>query len=150
MRSLRVVADLAVQSSSGDRIAPVEVKNQQNLTVEAATERRDNLLADNPLGLHPRFFLLLSQDAGYLWDLDAPAPGPVAVFPMSKIVRRYLPSFADGQRLVERQLNLAVIPWLWDLVDGAVEVAEEPESTLADTDFLRATKGGRAETEVAA
>ena len=70
-------ADIAVQSSDGRLLAVVEIKNREHLTAEVATVIRRNLIAH---GLVPEleYFLLLSQDRGYLWaglslpQLEAP------------------------------------------------------------------------------
>ncbi|HET8852453.1 MAG TPA: hypothetical protein VFN02_07995, partial [Ktedonobacteraceae bacterium] len=92
--------DILVRDPDGFPIAIVEIKNRQNLSRDVATELRRSMVAH---GLPARvpYFLLLSQDVGYLWkdvkqtDLDAP---PTYEFPMDKVVTRYLKEDSE-QRL---------------------------------------------------
>lgn len=87
------IPDLVIKDTKGTPVAAIEVKSRYNLPVDAATEIRRNMLAR---GLPARipYFLLLSQDEGYLWkssgnaDPDAP---PTYHFPMTSVIHRYSP-----------------------------------------------------------
>ena len=136
-------ADIAVQSSDGRLLAVVEIKNREHLTAEVATVIRRNLIAH---GLVPEleYFLLLSQDRGYLWaglslpQLEAP---PKAAFSMSPVISRYVPPRDSSDRLRELELELLVVHWLTELAAGACDPTQEPESILAGTGFLKAIQG---------
>ncbi|HVB72500.1 MAG TPA: hypothetical protein VNE38_02995, partial [Ktedonobacteraceae bacterium] len=58
--------DILIQSPQGKPIAVVEVKNRQHFSRDIAREYRRNLLTH---GFYPHgpYFLLTSQDKGYLW-----------------------------------------------------------------------------------
>jgi hypothetical protein len=83
------------------------------------------------------YFLLLSQDVGFLWkeakevDLDAP---PTYEFPMDTVVTRYLKE-ASERRLYESILELVIFQWLNDLATNSGNEDEEPEKTLARAGF---------------
>jgi len=140
--------DILVRDPDGFPIAIVEIKNRQNLSRDVATELRRSMVAH---GLPARvpYFLLLSQDVGYLWkdvkqtDLDAP---PTYEFPMDKVVTRYLKEDSE-QRLYESILELLVFQWLNDLATNPGNVSEEPEKTLALSGFSQSIKDATILTE---
>lgn len=140
--------DILIRSAEGNPIAVVEVKNQQNLSRDVATKLRRNMVAHGLLPQIP-YFLLTSQDVGYLWkepkqvSLDAP---PTYEFPMDKVVARYLKR-EPGQRLHGAELELVVLQWLTDLALGTQKVVEEPEKTLALSGFNESIKGATVLTE---
>src|SRR5947209_667162 len=140
--------DILIRSPQGYPIAVVEVKNQQNLSRDVATKFRRNMVAHGLLS-HVPYFLLTSQDVGFLWkepknnNLDAP---PTFEFPMDKVVTRYLKR-EPGQRLYGAELELLVLQWLTDLSKGTQKVVEEPEETLALSGFNDSIKGATILTE---
>ncbi|HEX6797125.1 MAG TPA: hypothetical protein VF116_05345 [Ktedonobacterales bacterium] len=144
-------ADFRITARDGAPVALVEIKNRQNLSPDVAIQYRRNLLVHGAL---PRssFFLLLSQDRGYIWkdasatDLDA---APTQTFPMSHVVERYSLIPSDG-RLTGTAFALLVLPWLNDLSSGRRDDCQEPETSLAQTGFLDAIRGGHVELGVAA
>lgn len=89
------------------------------------------------------YFLLLSQDVGYLWkepkqgNADAP---PTYEFPMSPIVTRYLRR-DPNERLYGAELELLALQWLTDLTLKPERDTEEPEKTLARAGFNEAIRG---------
>jgi len=95
------------------------------------------------------YFLILSQDMGFLWkevkqaDLDVP---PTYEFPMDKVVTRYLKE-DSGQRLYGSILELLVFQWLNDLATRPGNETEEPEKTLALSGFSQAIKDATILTE---
>ncbi len=60
--------DLLIENSDGDPIALVEVEAMSNLTRDEAIEIRRNIVARS-LPAHIPYFLLLSQDVGFLWKV---------------------------------------------------------------------------------
>jgi hypothetical protein len=134
--------DILVRSPEGYPIAVVEVKNQQNLSRDVAMKLRRNMVAHGLLPQVP-FFLLASQDVGFLWkepkyvSYDIP---PTYEFPMDKVVARYLKR-EPGERLYGAELELVLLQWLIDLTQGAHKNVEEPEKTLALSGFSESIKG---------
>ena len=128
--------DLLIKSSDGSPIAIVEVKSRQNLSRDVATEIRRNMLSGGLPAQIP-YFLLLSQDVGYLWKgskQDSPDAPPMYEFPMDKVVTRYS-NREPSQRLYEAELELLVLQWLTNLSTKPQEATEEPEKTLARSGF---------------
>lgn len=139
--------DLVVQAADGNVIAMVEVKNMEGLTAEIAATIRRNLVARSRPDWWSPFFMVVSQEAGFLWDQRSLPPDsvplPTAEFPMAPVVARYLPSFVGGPRLSGSQLELAVGPWLSDLAWNVDDRPDEPEAALAGTGFVEMIRGGR-------
>lgn len=154
MQAVQIRADIKVQDSDGGDLALVEVKNRTGLSPDIAATLRRNLLAHGLASQNVRFFLLVSQDVGYLWDQDDPQnidyASPTVEFPMVSVIDHYLPSLGSSDRLSESQVELVVTQWLWDLANGANDRPLEPELALSNTDFLRLIQGGRLVTEVEA
>jgi hypothetical protein len=152
MQTLQRRVDVVVHDADRNVLALVEVKNRQGLSPEVAASFRRNLMTHGIVYGWSRFFLIVSQDTGFLWDQMSLPPGdgsaPTAAFPMASVVRHYLPSFADGAWLSGSQLELAVVQWLWDLARDAESRPREPEAALGETEFLRLIKGGRVDTEI--
>ena len=140
--------DILIKDPDGYPIAVVELKNRQDLSRDVATEIRRNMLAR---GLPSRvpYFLLLSQDVGFLWkesklvDPDAP---PTYEFPMNNVVTRYLKEDSE-RRLYESILELIVFQWLNDLATNPGNVDQEPEKTLALSGFSQSIKDATILTE---
>jgi hypothetical protein len=147
-----VRTDLVVQAADGDIVALVEVKNVEGLSAEIAATIRRNLIAHGRVNWWSPFFLVVSQETGFLWDQRSLPPDlrplPTAEFPMAPVVERYLPSFVGGPRLSGSQLELAVQQWLWDLAGGVQDRPREPDVALAETGFLEMVRGGRVSTEI--
>ena len=134
MRSFR--PDLVIENADGHPIAVVEVKSRLNLSSDVATEMRRNIM-ERGLPEHIPYFLLLSQDVGYLWKESKQASSsedPSYVFPMDKVIARYSKRVSD-RRLYETELSLLVLQWLTHLSTEASEMSEEPEKTLALSGF---------------
>lgn len=143
--------DFRVTTHDGSLAAIVELKNRQNLSPDVAIEYRRNLLVHGALPRSP-FFLLLSQDMGYLWKDASPTAldvAPTRAFPMTDVVKRYRVTQLDG-RLAGIAFALLVLPWLNDLSSGRRNYSQEPEKSLAQTGFLDAIKGGNIELGAAA
>ncbi|MGH2496945.1 MAG: hypothetical protein ACRDIV_19755 [Ktedonobacteraceae bacterium] len=145
MTTSRRIVDILIQSPDGDTIAVVEVKNLRNLSPDEATQIRRNL-ADFGVPVHVPFFMLLSQDVGFLWkdskyeNLDAP---PMYTFPMENVVARYSDR-KPGERLYEAEFEILALRWLNQLTIKSHNSDEEPEKTLALSGFDEAIKGAYA------
>lgn len=146
-----LLPDILVSDSSGTPVAAVEIKNREQLTPRVAATLRRNLIVHGYVPPTP-YFLLLSQDVGYLWkdvqpqDRDAAPNYQLAI---DRIVARYLGSGA-GRRLSGAELELVILQWLIELTFELGEPQEEPERTLALSGFLAAIHGGRVVAEAAA
>lgn len=82
--------DILIKSLEDEPIAAIEVKNRQNLSKDVATELRQNLLEFGLQSQAP-YFLLLSQDVGYLWknsDQQSPLAPPDYEFSMDNVITR--------------------------------------------------------------
>lgn len=137
-------SDITIQDRAGRTVAVVEVKNQSGLSTEAATDLR-RTLADYGLFFSAPYFLLLSQQRGYLWTpKEALDPGaqPSYTFPMQQVVAKYWPGLPSTERLRSSELELMVRNWLTALTWGAADAREEPDRTLALAGFLESIRDG--------
>lgn len=143
--------DILITGQEGIPIAAVEVKNRERTSPDVARVLRRNLIVHGYLPPTP-YFLLVSQDVGYLWtnvkaeDTDVP---PSYEFPMTNVILRYLRS-QPLRRLSGNELELVILEWLIELTVDHREPREEPESTLATAGFDGAIKGGRVVAEAVA
>jgi hypothetical protein len=138
-----VEADILVRNSNGKSILVAEVKNRQNLSPDIATALRRNLAVHNLLP-SSAYFLLASQDVGYLWkaaDSSMPDTPPTAQFSMSDIIARYFPGVGSQERLRETELEMLLLQWLQDLAGPNGNTPVEPEATLARTGLLEDLRG---------
>jgi len=145
MTTSRRIVDILIQGPDGDTIAVVKAKNLRNLSRDEATQIRRNL-ADYGVPIQVPFFMLLSQDIGFLWkdskdeNLDAP---PMYTFPMNNVVARYSDRKA-GERLYEAEFEILALRWLNHLTVNSQNNSDEPERTLALAGFDEAIKGAYA------
>lgn len=136
------VPDLVIKGSDGSSIAIIEVRTRTNMSREVAMDIRLNMI-EVGLPFQVPFFLLVSQDIGYLWkdtktsEPDAP---PVSEFSMRNVIERYSIKNLE-QRLYSHELELVVYHWLTNLSRPFQEEAEEPEKTLALFGFNDAIGG---------
>jgi hypothetical protein len=142
-------ADILLRNTSGEAIAVVEAKGAMKLTAALAMDIRRRMLSHG-LPAHLPYFLLLSQERGYVWQ-DSPAlrpdTPPTAEFPMAEVVTRYFPE-SPGARLHGVQLELLLVQWLTDLSAGASAPRSEPERTLQKVGFLDAVREAQVMHEV--
>ncbi len=107
--------DILVRTTAGAPLAVVEITNPVGLTVERATENRRAYVEHGITAVAP-FFLLVSQDVGYLWREPAAVDAPPDVtFPMDDLVRHYFPAGLPGARLLSRSVEAVVYQWFSDL-----------------------------------
>jgi len=129
--------DLVLKHSDGTPIAIVEVKSWQDLTEDVAMEMKRNMVEDG-LPIKIPYFLLLSQDFGYLWSEDKlsdPNAPPSYEFPMDNVVKRYIKKEDWRRRLYKSELELLILQWLINLSKKPQMMTEEPEKTLDRAGF---------------
>ena len=135
-------ADILIRDANGKTLAVVEVKNMQNLSRDEAMQLRRNL-TDFGVPFQAPFYLLLSQDVGFLWkdssyeNLDML---PMYEFPMEDVVARYSHGKA-GERLYGAVFEILALRWLINLASQSQTANQEPEKTLAQSGFLNAVQG---------
>lgn len=135
-------ADILIRDANGKTLAVVEVKNIQNLSRDEAMQLRRNL-TDFGVPFQAPFYLLLSQDVGFLWkdssyeNLDVP---PMYQFPMEDVVARYSHGKA-GERLYGAVFEILALRWLNNLTSQPPIIDKEPERTLAQAGFINAIQG---------
>jgi hypothetical protein len=136
-------ADILVCNSKGKPVLVAEVRNRQELSAGVATALRRNLAAHNLLP-SADYFLLASQDFGYLWnasDAAKPDAPPTAQFPMSDVIKRYHPKVRPEERLGGTELEMVLLHWLNDLAGPNGNPPAEPEAMLARTGLLEELRG---------
>jgi hypothetical protein len=135
-------SDLILRLTDGTVSALVEAKNRQGWTPDLAIRYRRNLLAHGMVD-EARYFLLLSQDRGFLWEpslatsYDRP---PDLSFAVSPVIDRYVPNAQLNGRLTEGGLTIVVTQWLSDLAAGRYQSDVEPERSLGNHGFLEAIR----------
>jgi hypothetical protein len=138
-------ADLAIHSPNGHLIALVEVKNIERFDLAAASGIRRNLATYSSLPEAP-YFLLVSQDQGYLWSgervggLDAI---PMIEFSMQPVMQRYYANGTNPRRMSGSELEYVVFQWLTELAWLRQASSESQAVPLHDSVFAEAIQGGR-------
>ena len=134
--------DLVIQSAEGNPIALVEVANPHYLSRDVATEIHRSIMKRG-LPRHVPYFLLLSQDKGYLWkdlnDENQDTP-PNYEFSMNNVVSRYAAE-KPNRRIYTEVLEFLVLQWLTTLADSEQNGGEEPENILSLSGFNDSIKG---------
>ena len=141
-------ADIVLRGCEGRVVAIVEVKNRPNLTPADAAIIRRNLTAEG-ISCTPVFFLIVSQEVGYLWkgshqyhDTDTPLEAePDYQFPMQEVFARYFSKETPMIWLREAEFSLVLLQWLSDMSRGLADVDKEPQRALAQIGFVNAVCG---------
>jgi hypothetical protein len=142
--SVSIEADVLVQGQDGFPIAVVEVKNREGLTAEIAKGIRRNLVAHGFLLQQVPYFLVVSQDAGFLWTQRTPfgqSDPPTVEFPMHPVISYYGRWLALGERLSGSALEIVVANWLADESIGRGPVLAETTEPLSEIGLLDAIRG---------
>jgi hypothetical protein len=135
----RVQADLLIQDKQGRVIAVVELKNRLQFSPQLAAELRRNMIVHGLGELKP-YFLILSQDKGYLWKPnDSVNAMPSYSFSTSSIFPSNISELIGSRRLPERELEFFVLQWLTELTKRPVQVGAH-ENELARSGFLDAIR----------
>lgn len=133
-------SDILIRDVAGKTLAVVEVKNVQNLSRDEAIQLRRNL-TDFGIPFQAPFYLLLSQDMGFLWknssyeNLDEP---PMYEFPMENVVARYSHGKA-GERLYGAVFEIIALRWLINLTSKPQATSQKKLSL--NQDFYMKFKG---------
>ena len=139
--SLRLNPDITIRKRDGSPIAIVEVKNKRELTEADASFLRGGFLAHGLMEDIP-YFLVLSQDVGYLWHQEAPATGAdvdaFTRFSMDAVLRRFVSEADREVRLHGAELELVVWQWLTEIAGNGLNADREPECQLRSSGFLDA------------
>ena len=136
------IPDLVIKNFNDDSVAVVEIQSRTNMSRDIAIDIRRNMI-EAGLPFNIPFFLLVSQDIGYLWkDTKGSEPYelPVSEFSMRNVIERYSIRNLE-QRLYGYELRLVVYHWLTNLTKSSQKNIEEPEKTLAHFGFDDAIRG---------
>lgn len=128
--------DLVLVDAAGKPVATVEVRNPSVLTLPEASVVRDRFAEY----IRARFFLIVSQTRGFLFDQETQEYPPAAEFEMIDVVRRYYPPATEHQRFKGTELELIVQQWLRDLTHGDPPDPVPAEVALRDAGFLDAVR----------
>jgi hypothetical protein len=133
--------DILVTDAESRPIAVVEVKNKVGLSRDDATRLlRD--LTTYPSLPDAAYYLVVSQEHGYLWKAPLVAGAPPTVqFAMDSVIERYGPALAENRRLRGGDVTVAVARWLIRLANEKSDVHNDPESAVRDTGFIAAMQG---------
>lgn len=137
-------ADISVHDREGSPIALVEVKNRQGLNAEVATNVRRNLVAHGLMSQRVPFFLVVSQDVGFVWmqrPQNLPDDPPTVEFPMRPVVSHYVQWLVANERLGGSALEFVVATWLADLSIGREPDVPETNNPLTEIGFFEAIRG---------
>ena len=138
--SLRLNPDITIRKRDGRPIAIVEVKNKRALTEADASFLRRSFLAHGLIEDIP-YFLVLSQDVGYLWHQEASPSSDVDAFirfSMDGVLKRFMSEADIDERLRGAQLELVVWQWLTEIAGNGLNADQEPERQLRSSGFLDA------------
>ncbi len=127
-----------------ERIAVVSVFNRVGLSPEDGNDRLGYMRVT---GGPASYFVMVSQDIGYIWEHGSDLPKS---FQMQSVVKRFLPNLRSNDRLYGFQVEMLVTHWLFELVAGWRDSGEEPEKTLASVGFLAAVQGASVHSEAVA
>jgi hypothetical protein len=130
--------DIAIRAANSTTLALVDVKNLPNLSLGDAVRVRDELAEHRRLGASAKYFLILSQGRGFIWELDengefaAGAEG----FSMRPVLREYLTEAELDRHIRGADLELVLLHWLGDLARGK---AMQPADVGGNGPFARFT-----------
>lgn len=148
MSVTRMVVDMAVRSRDGRLAVIVEVKNPTGMTAVDAIQYRRNLVEHGYLSPNVPFFMVASQDTGFVWpgaDPADPDAAPELRFSMRPVIDRHASWLPPGDRLGKHPLRLILLSWFWDLALFGRSAIEEPELALNGIGLLDAIRGGSVE-----
>ncbi len=112
----------------------VRILNTRNLQPQDGNDRDAYMRIT---GGPAQYFLLISQDVGYIWNEQKDTP---AQLDMAAVMRRFIPTINSGYRMFGVDLAELVSFWLTELATG-LGGDEEPERTLAGIGFLAQVRG---------
>ena len=133
---------MAVYSSQNIPIAIIEFKNLDRMDENFAIQFRKNMILENNYFTAP-FFLLLSQNIGFLWKNSGlhPEEPPTISFSVKEIIEKYFPTEDKDKWLSKPELEMVIFGWLMELSYLREIPESKAEKILADNNFLQAIKG---------
>lgn len=137
-------ADIVVRAPDQRIVTLVEVKGGRDLSDQVAAGVRGNLLRFSRGSYLVPFFLVVSQEHGFLWDQRAgvlPYAPASEKFSMVPVIAHYLPWVQPEERLSANELQAAFALWLRDVSDHAPHHPAPAQDLIADIDFLEAIQG---------
>ena len=143
IQSAPVRADIVVRGADGAIVALVEVKNREGLTADIARQIREMLFTNGLVQSLSPYFLMISQNDGFLWDQrrqdSAFDAAPTSSFSMRPVMAWLFPSSSSTDHLHESALERAVATWLSFLIHRLprTPLAEE----LALHDLIQSASG---------
>ena len=133
--------DITARTPDGELVAVVEIKAGE-IGPEDATEIRERIRTSMPEA-NKAYILVLTQDNGYLWRplSSGTPPGSLPTeFPMTDVVRHFLPEIGPSNRLRESELSLIMLQWLRNLGSGEGGTGTEAGTSLAESGFTEAIR----------
>ena len=136
------LADLVIRDTKDDPLAVIDLVNFPGFSREEAIELRQRMI-DRGLPAQLPYFLLLTQDVGFLWkdtekdQLDAP---PNYEFPMNGLIQRYEKE-SSRRRLYGWELEFLILKWFIHLTASSEPDTEEPELTFVRSGLRELIKG---------
>jgi hypothetical protein len=128
--------DIGIRGAGGAPLAMVEVKNIPKLTLGAAARIRDQLTAYARAVPTAKYFLVLSQEDGFIWE-----PDPNGAYgaegeriSMRPVLREYLSDAELDRHIRGSELELVLVHWFGDLARGRLV---QPGNARADGPFAR-------------
>jgi hypothetical protein len=141
------IPDIVVKDSNGQYLAFIEIKNGQKITFESEplTEYFRDLLTYYNFPRVP-YFLIVSQEKGYLWEgSKLPVTSPDVEFSIANVVKRY--ASEQNSWLRGYQLESVVLDWLHDLARLENKSKKEPERLPELAEFVNTLQGSYAQRE---
>lgn len=128
--------DIAINTSSGQPLAVVEVKNIPHLTLAQAVDLRDAMFEH--VARPVRYVLVVSQAKGFIWRGDGHAPGwgKPEVLDMRPVLREYLTDAQLDLHIRGAELELVFSHWLGDLARGRVTLPSGVDEQGPFSQFL--------------
>lgn len=144
---MTMTTDISIRDRQKKLAALVELKNIPNLSPERAEEVRQSMGMDDA---DAPYFLLISQDKGYIWARSQGNAAPARVeLNMKQALSRYWPAVGKSAQLRHSELQLLVLQWLWDLITASSmpRTGDSIRKKLSDIGLLNAIREGDVEVE---
>lgn len=146
-----VRSDIVVRAPDRRIIALVEVKSARDLRDEDVGYIRRSLMSSaREYALAP-FFLLVTQDTGYVWDQQHSGVLPFApattTFSMAPVIARYLPWLSPSEQPGAPELELATAQWLGDIARSASDQLLPSIDALGESAFWQELQGASIATD---
>ena len=144
--------DIGIRSVGGAPLALVEVKNLPQLSPAMAARIRDALTDDQRSAPAAKYFLVLSQEDGFIWEQDRNGAyrGEGERVPIRPVLREYLSDAELDRHLRGSELELVLLHWFGDLARGRVVPPGDGRANGLFARFADDIRGAQVELETAA